>query len=260
MKYSVIMNVYNEEKNIEYALKSVKKLKNCNEILIMDMGSEDKTISIAKKYSARVIKIPYDKYFDNARKKLIDCAKNEWVFLLDADEIISNGLAKNIEKIVKENKYDAVYVPFINYFFGVKSKYGVHYPCYYCRLFKKNSVLITGKVHNYMKILDNSKITYISGEQNCLIHFSFNNINDWVKKRLRYIELETEGKNKHRFPLLVFFSNFYKFYFKEKNYQGGYDGFILTILQCISEQLANIKIYYENKNIDVKKIKDSYLK
>ena len=45
-------------------------------------------------------------------------------------------------------------------------------------------------------------------------------------------------------------------YNEERNYQC----FILTILQCISEQLANIKIYYENKNIDVKKIKDSYLK
>lgn len=49
MNYSVIMNVLNEEQNIEYALKSIKKLKNCNEILIADMNSTDKTVEIARK-------------------------------------------------------------------------------------------------------------------------------------------------------------------------------------------------------------------
>ena len=84
MKYSVIMNVYNEEKNLEYALKSLKYLKNYDELLIADMGSSDKTVEIAKKYNAKVINIPYDKYFDRGRKVIID--QNKKIIALVIEE------------------------------------------------------------------------------------------------------------------------------------------------------------------------------
>ena len=92
MNFSVIMNVLNEEENIEYALRSVKRLENCNEILIADMYSTDKTVEIAKRYGATMIEIPYDEHFDNARSIVIEKAKNDWCFLLDGDEIISATL------------------------------------------------------------------------------------------------------------------------------------------------------------------------
>ena len=258
MKYSVIMNVYNEEKNLEYALKSLKYLKNYDELLIADMGSSDKTVEIAKKYNAKVINIPYDKYFDRGRKVIIENAKNEWCFLLDADELITKSLGKTIEKIVEKSDCDAVYFPTINYFFGVKSEYGLHYPCHHCRLFKKNVVTVTGIPHNYFNINKECIEKFVYGEENAIIHFSFNNIEEWMKKIYRYIDLE-EKNNKFNNPFICGIKSFCKAFFKEKNYQGGYEGLILSILSSISAQLANIKLYYDDKEIDAKKIKEKYL-
>lgn len=258
VKFSVIMNVYNEEKKLEYALRSLRELKNCDEIVIADMNSKDDTVHIAKKYGAKVIEIPYCKNFDSARSVVIEQAKNEWCLLLDADEMISKTLGEKVDSIVEENKYDLVYFPIINYFFGEKAKYGLHYPCHHLRLFKKENVIITGKVHNYIKVKQGSKELWLYGEENALIHFPFDNINQWMQKRARYIELESDEKT-FKPPIMCFISNFFRFYVKEKNYKGGYSGFILSILCATSEELANIKKYYDNKNLDINKIKNSYL-
>ena len=81
--------------------------------------------------------------------------------------------------------------------------------------------------------------------------------NGW-KKRYRYIDLE-EKNNKFNNPFICGIKSFCKAFFKEKNYQGGYEGLILSILSSISAQLANIKLYYDDKEIDAKKIKEKYL-
>lgn len=257
MNFSVIMNVLNEEQNIEYALQSVKKLKNCDEILIADMNSKDRTVEIAKKYGATVIEIPYDEEFDNARSIVINNAKNDWCFLLDADEMISESLGQQIEKIVNEDKCDIVYLPTINYFFGIKSKYGLHYPCHHCRLFKKKYIHVTGKCHNYLNVVNDARELWLQGEENALIHFSYNNIEQWAKKRIRYEKLEP--KNKFRSPFLCFLRAFFRLYFKEKNIFGGYDGYLLSITGAMSEQMGNIEKYYKDKNIDIDKLKNQYL-
>lgn len=259
MKFSVIMNVYNEEEKLEYALKSVKDLRNCDEILVADMHSTDETVNIAKKYGAKIIEIPYCKNFDSARGIIIEQAKNEWCLLLDADEMISKTLGEKINSIVDENKYDLVFIPTINYFFGEKAKYGLHYPCHHCRIFRKSNIIVTGKVHHYLEYKQNSKELWLYGEEYALLHFSFDNVEQWMMKRTRYIELESENYKKFKSPLLCFISNFNRFYFKEKNYKGGYNGFILSILCAISEEISNIKVYYDNKKIDVDEIKNKYL-
>lgn len=257
MKFSVIMNVLNEEQNIEYALQSVKKLKNCDEILIADMNSKDRTVEIAQKYGAHVMQIPYDEHFDNARSIVINNAKNDWCFLLDADEMISETLGQQIEKIVNEDKCDIVYLPTINYFFGLKSKYGLHYPCHHCRLFKKKYINVTGKCHSYLDVVNNARELWLQGEENALIHFSFNNIEEWAKKRIRYAKLQP--RKKFKAPIFCFIKAFCRFYFKEKNIFGGYDGYILSVTEALGEQMANLDKYYKSKNIDIDSLKKSYL-
>lgn len=258
MKFSVIMNVYNEEEKLEYTLQSLKFLKRCDEVLIADMHSSDNTINIAKKYGAKIIEIPYCKNFDSARSIIVEQAKNEWCLLLDADEMVTKTLGEKIDSIVEENKYDVVYFPFINYFFGEKSTYGLHYPCHHFRLFKKKNIIVTGIVHNYLKVKNNSEELWLYGEENAIVHFPYDNMEQWMKKRSRYIELESNDK-KFVSPILCFIRNFFRFYFKEKNYKGGYNGFLISILCATSEELANIKAYYDNKNIDINAIKNKLL-
>ncbi|MBL7196926.1 MAG: tetratricopeptide repeat protein [Candidatus Omnitrophica bacterium] len=101
-RISLCMVVKNEEKYLPYCLKSVRQI--VDEIVIVDTGSTDKTLEIAKRYGACIINYKWNNLTDlsYARNISLQAAKNNWVLVLDADESIAKkdlfkmvGLAKN---------------------------------------------------------------------------------------------------------------------------------------------------------------------
>ncbi|CAN5348189.1 N/A [soil metagenome] len=98
MKLSVVLAVRNEETNLDACLSSIKDI--ADEIVIVDEHSTDKTVEIAKKYGARVYEEPHHEIFHITKQKALDLAKGEWILQLDADEIITPELAKEIVEIV----------------------------------------------------------------------------------------------------------------------------------------------------------------
>jgi len=82
-KVSVVINTLNEEKNITKAISSVKSF--ADEVVVVDMESEDETVKIAKKLGARVYSYKKVGYVEPARNYAISKTVGEWVFILDAD-------------------------------------------------------------------------------------------------------------------------------------------------------------------------------
>ena len=107
-KISVVINTLNEEKNLPRVLASVKKL--ADEIVVVDMESNDKTREIARKAGARVFKHKRMGYVEPARNFAIGKAKSEWILILDADELVTETLAKKLKGISNKSGY--------GYFFG----------------------------------------------------------------------------------------------------------------------------------------------
>src|SRR5258708_22769535 len=97
-KLSVVLAVFNEEKNLEACLASIKDI--ADEIVIVDGSSTDETVVIAKKFNARILITDNPPIFHINKQKAIDMAKNEWILQLDADERVSPKLAKEITKII----------------------------------------------------------------------------------------------------------------------------------------------------------------
>ena len=93
---TVIIHTKNAQDTIRRAIMSVKKF--ADEILIADMQSSDKTIQIAKSLDATVMSIKDVGYADPARQAMLEKAKYPWIFVLDADEMISPELAREIKK------------------------------------------------------------------------------------------------------------------------------------------------------------------
>lgn len=92
MKLSIVMMVKNESKHLEDALKSITPISErikC-EIIVLDTGSSDNTVEIAKKYTKKVYYKEWNNNFSSMRNKSISYAKGEWIFILDGDEIMSN--------------------------------------------------------------------------------------------------------------------------------------------------------------------------
>ncbi len=98
---SLCMIVKNEEKNLGHCLESVKNI--FQEIIIVDTGSSDGTINIAKSYGAKVFERPWDFDFSKARNHSIEKAAGDYIFWLDADDVLTpedgrliSGLRKNL--------------------------------------------------------------------------------------------------------------------------------------------------------------------
>src|SRR3989344_8275695 len=135
-KISAALAVYNEEKNVLDCLESLKKF--ANEIVVVDGTSTDRTAQIAKNFGARVITTQNKPMFHINKNMAIDACKNPWVFLMDADERISDGLADEIKKMVGKNpEQNGFWVPRRNWFLGGFLKKGGAYPDKVIRLFKK---------------------------------------------------------------------------------------------------------------------------
>lgn len=88
----------NEEKNIETSIKSYRKF--VDEIIVVDTGSTDRTVEIAKRLGAKVINFKWCNDFAKAKNCALDDAMGDWIIFLDADESFGGGTAKNIRKSV----------------------------------------------------------------------------------------------------------------------------------------------------------------
>lgn len=97
---SLCLIVKNEEKSLERCLKSVCHI--ADEIIVVDTGSEDKTVDIAKKYNAKVIYHKWNNNFSEARNKSLKYATKKWILFLDADEEIPYEDGLMLKRILNE--------------------------------------------------------------------------------------------------------------------------------------------------------------
>lgn len=99
MSLSVCLATYNEEKNIGACLETVKNL--ADEIVVVDGGSKDKTVEIARKFGAKVIITDNPAMFHINKQKAIDACTGDWILQLDADEKVSAALGEEIKRIIQ---------------------------------------------------------------------------------------------------------------------------------------------------------------
>lgn len=171
---SVVTITLNEAERLERCRRSIDW---ADEWVVVDSGSTDGTVELARRLSARVHERPFDN-FSNQKNHAIDQATGDWVFVLDADEQISGGLRREIEAIIRRPDGLKCYaVPRRNIHFGRWLKYGGQYPDWQIRLFRKGTARFFRPAHE--------QVTY-SGRlghlRHPLIHHSFPTLADWIRK------------------------------------------------------------------------------
>ncbi|MFN7252526.1 MAG: glycosyltransferase family 2 protein [Anaerobacillus sp.] len=142
---SLCMIVKNEEKVLSRCLESVKGL--VDEMIIVDTGSEDKTIEVAKSYGANIYHYKWDNHFSNARNFSLEQTKTDWQLVLDADEYIVNDCKSKIIEFI--NSRPAVgRIKRIDKF--VQNNEVRHSQAYISRIFPKNT-RYNGRIHEQVK-------------------------------------------------------------------------------------------------------------
>ena len=220
LKLSVAIITKNSEKTIK---KCVSSALFADEVVVVDSGSEDNTVQICENLGCRVLKKEW-MGFGKQKQFAIDNCKNEWVFVLDSDEVITEKLQQKILSILKNPKYKAYKVARLNYFFGKPVYHCGLYPDYTIRLFDKNfGKFSSDEVHEKVIIDGNTGIL-----KNHMLHFAYNSIEEFIEKQNRYSSLNAR-QNRLKAIINPYWT-FLKIFIIKKGFLEGWRGFIIAKL------------------------------
>lgn len=140
---SVVVLTFNEERNIRTCLESVSGL--ADEIMLVDSGSTDGTIEIAREFTDKVYHHEFESFTKQWRWALDELPiAGEWVLGLDADQRLTPGLVSEIEGLLGSGAdgFDGFYIKRRQVFMGRWIKYGTYYPRYMLKLFRLSKVAL----------------------------------------------------------------------------------------------------------------------
>lgn len=242
---SAIIITKNEEENIERCLQSVRW---CDEIIVIDDRSTDKTSEIAKKIGAKVYVNPLNEDFAAQRNFGMSKAKNEWVLFVDSDEVVSDALVYEIQSAVglkdqNLRNYNGFCIIRVDFMWGVKLEHGDS-SIKLLRLGRKGSGIWRGKAHEVWEI--ESPIGTLI---NPLFHFPHKNLEEFLREINFYTDIrsrELNGKNVKSsfgkilaFPLGKFVIN----YFIKKGFLDGMAGLISAVTMSFHSFLVRGKLW-----------------
>lgn len=237
---SAIVLTKDEEKNIE---KCLGALKWCDEIIIIDDYSEDKTREIAKKLGARVFKHYLNNNFAQQRNFALEKAKGEWVLFVDADERITPELAREIKQEVKKDEGYAFVFKRQDYFMGKPLKYGETAQVRLLRIAKKDGKWKRA-VHEVWKTKWRTKTL-----KNPILHYPHPTISDFLRQINFHSTLHAEALRKEGISFSLFrlifnpLGKFLQNYIWRLGFLDGMPGFVMALMMSFHSFLARAKLY-----------------
>lgn len=251
-KLSVVIVAKNEAGNIYDCVKSAAF---ADEILVIDSGSVDETISLAKKAGAQILKKKWIGYGPQ-QNIAIEAAKGDWIFSLDADERISSTLAQEITKAIKKDIFYVYNVPRKSLFVSRFMSHSGWHPDYTKRLFKKGFAKFTEhEVHAHL-----STKCKIGKLENPIIHFSYRDLESVINKMNLYStggardNLKSGKKGSLKKAILHGLWAFLRTYFLRAGFLDGKEGVILAIANAEVTYYRYLKLYYISQvNLKIKK-------
>lgn len=253
MKLSVAIATYNEEQKLGACLASVSSW--ADEIVIVDGGSTDRTLTIAKEYNARIMSTDNPPIFHINKQKALDACRGEWILQLDADEVVTPELAKEIQQITHQrihaSTHNAYYLPRKNFFCVHWLRKGGQYPDPLIRLVRAGKAHFPCKSVHEQIAVDGSVGTLTSP----LLHYPYTSIGEYWKKAYAYIALTATELGEQKLavtPLTWFVYNavkptvtFFLIFFRHKGFMDGYWGFLFALFSALHHPLSYLR-YVKN--------------
>jgi len=243
MTISALIVARNEEKKIKECLSSLNFV---DEIVVILDRSTDKTFKICKTFSNKIFTGEWT--CEGERRNFgIEKCSSEWIFEIDADEIISKDLAREVKKKIRSHKFDFFYIPLMNHIYSKPIKYG-WMACLapegkFCVFKKQNKHWHKGLVHPSYSLKGEKGPMF----ENYINHFMSKDISELLARfnrnsSLYALELKKTNKNlKKYFSLRKVFSRFIKSFFLRKGYKEGKMGLLICILNAVYPIVSAIK-------------------
>lgn len=185
----VVVLTYNEQVNLPLCLESLTGL--VCEVVVVDSGSTDDTLEIARKYGAELLSHPFENY---ARQR--DWAQDNlpfetpWILHLDADERLTPDLVKEVNQVLRgpSHEIDGFLLRRRTIFMGRWIRHGGHYPSYHLRLFRRGKGRCENRLYDQHFLVDGS----VKPLTNDYVDVVASKLSTWTLRHRRWAELEAQ--------------------------------------------------------------------
>jgi glycosyltransferase involved in cell wall biosynthesis len=240
VKISATIITQDEERNIARAMES---LRCCDEIVVVDSGSIDRTVEIARNLGARVVESPWRGYAGQ-KNFASQQASHDWILSLDADESLSEALEAEIWQIKKAGPaFDAYTMPRLAQYLGRWILHSGWYPDRKIRLFDRRKCKWVGQyVHESVEV--DGVVGHLESN---LLHFTCESLSAHLKSMDRYTTLAATQLIEQRTRvgwghlLLDPAFTFWRTYFLKSGYKDGLEGLCIAYMAAMYNFLKYAK-------------------
>ncbi|MDR2861128.1 MAG: glycosyltransferase family 2 protein [Syntrophobacterales bacterium] len=225
---SAVIITKNEEANIGRCLTSVREI--ADEIIVVDSGSTDRTVDIARNLGAQVHHQDW-LGFDKQRNHAASLARMDYILFLDADEEVSGDLRSSIREALANRNCAGWKIHRKTYYLGKVLHHAWHHE-WLLRLVKRGEGRFEGDLHE--KMICKGKVGRVRG---LLFHYSYKNLTDQMNRLVGYARqsaliMEKRGRKFYLFnlilnPMWAFFKVFLRGGFME-----GYRGILIAVFEA----------------------------
>jgi len=229
-RLSVMLNTYNGGQKLGYCLESVRW---ADEIVVVDSGSQDGSIELAKKYTDRVIVRSWPGYLAQREFGMAQCS-GQWILILDQDEYVTEKLAAKLREICRSperyRRYNAGWIRRLEHFWGKRIRYGNYNPSFQPRLARRGKCRWVGYAHTYMEV-EGGEAAILRIEEP-LWHDAYNTPAEYFHKINLYSDLDVEERLPRGYHPSIWhvalspLSMFWKCYLVKQGYRDGAHGFL----------------------------------
>lgn len=247
---SAVLIVKNEASMLRECLESIKWV---DEIIILDSGSQDETITIAKEYTNHTFSNTDWQGFGVQRQRAQEFVNTDWILMIDADERMTVTLRQSVEAVLKDNSDKIAYeIPRLSNVFGRFIRHSGWYPDYVIRLYKKgDGKYSSSRVHEKLELKPAIKIEQLKGD---LLHYTYKDLEHYLLKSAHYAaEWATQRHSAGRKTSIINgimhgLGCFIKMYIVRAGFLDGKQGFLLAVLSTHSTFAKYADLWVKNNN------------
>ena len=198
-RLSVCIVAQNEQENLPRLLHSVQPI--AEEIVVVDGGSTDRTSEIARQAGAKVFVRPFTDHADQ-KNYAASLASSDWIFLLDADEELSEDLRKSVQDWKSETPAFAVYeMARLTWYLGAWIRHSRWYPDWQRRIYRRDQARFSGVIHSALRF--DGAVGRLRGD---LLHYTIRTFPEHEAKLEKYTtavakEMFDQGRRQWRFAM-----------------------------------------------------------
>lgn len=205
---SLIIHTYNSGNTLEKLLSSSEFIE---DKIILDMGSNDDTLKLAKDYNCNINNIPKTNQVDSIRNQYIAIARHDWVLVLDSDEYLPDDAEIYLRELISlsNDDVDAYAIPRFNTICGQVMRGSGWYPDHQKRLFKKGKVKWSSGHHTPPEAEGGRKKTILLMPPDCLHihHLNYVSVEEFITKQLQYALSDTYDNDSSNYDFKKYVSD-----------------------------------------------------